>query len=129
MDTIKENNLFLDEVTLKSGQAKATGKPYRFYQLIFTRGDGSQLKIAANNPAWEGRVNTGGHNIEYTEKQNGKFTNRYLVEGVIMSEKRPEATKQAQTAEDFRTELREFMGEINSRLQAIEAKLEGKNPF
>ena len=110
----KKTSIYVDTVTKKEGVARATGKPYSFYEVMTVDG----VKYAANDPKWETMVG-GPHEIEFTERQNGKYTNRSIVEPAAQRAYVPPARKEVVKADDFQIRTREHLNIIEQKLDNL----------
>src|SRR3990167_2425353 len=112
---------FIDNVIHKSGLAKATGKPYSFYQLEVTAEDGKEYKIATNDAAWQARIG-GPHTLELNVKVNGKYTNYSLVEKPIYSAKVTPVAQAAKAQDNFQLQVLEALRIIEQKIDNLKVE-------
>lgn len=105
--------IFVESVSVKEGTSKQ-GKPYRFFKVKAEDGK----EYASNDPTWQAKIG-GPFEIEFTEKQNGKFVNYSIVDKPLKREYRPAEQKKVAEVDSFRAELRERLDIIEDLVKQV----------
>lgn len=110
---------FIENVVHRSGVAKATGKPYSFFQIDFITEEGEQLKIATNDGSWQSKIG-GPVELEVNKKVNGKYTNYSLQEKPVYTAKTTPVAQQVKAQDNFQLQVLETLRIIEQKIDNLQ---------